>query len=90
MYKCRLGVNDDKKGSLIFDINVSNGRLGTLRSLFSLGLQRNGLHHPMKRNMRSKTLKNSKHEDGNNNCGEDCVELKCEEFFYYKILNNLL
>lgn len=40
--------------------------------------------------MRSKTLKNSKHEDGNNNCGEDCVELKCEEFFYYKILNNLL
>jgi hypothetical protein len=85
IWKCRLGVNDDKKGSLIFYINVCNGRLETLRISFSLGLQRNGLCHPVKRNMRLETLNNSKHKDGSNNCGEDCVELEREKFFYYKV-----
>jgi hypothetical protein len=35
--------------------------------------------------MRSKTLKNSKHKDGSNNGGEDCVELEREEFLYHKV-----
>jgi hypothetical protein len=51
--KCKLGVKDDKKGSLIFDINVCNIRLEIMRSSFFLGLQRNGLYRPVTRNMRS-------------------------------------
>jgi hypothetical protein len=35
--------------------------------------------------MKSKTLKNSKHKNGSNNCGEDYVELEREEFFYHKV-----
>ncbi len=64
--KCRLDVKDDKKGSFIFDINVCNGRFKTLRSLFSSGLQKNGLCHSVTRNMRSKTPNNSNHKDGTN------------------------